>query len=84
MSSKLRDLKRGAEWDLGSEKVIILVAFFWITMVRHCFVICLDRAIRSDEELTLETLAFRISVRWPIYIINSVRIKPIFVHNKIS
>ena len=27
---------------------------------------------RSDEGLTLETSAFRISVRWPIYIINSV------------
>ena len=26
----------------------------------------------SDEGLTLETSAFRISVRWPIYIINSV------------
>ena len=25
--------------------------------------------IRSDEGLTLETSAFRISVRWPIYII---------------
>ena len=30
------------------------------------------RALRSDEGLTLETSAFRISVRWPIYIINSV------------
>ena len=29
-------------------------------------------SIRSDEGLTLETSAFRISVRWPIYIINSV------------
>ena len=29
-------------------------------------------ANRSDEGLTLETSAFRISVRWPIYIINSV------------
>ena len=28
--------------------------------------------IRSDEGLTLETSAFRISVRWPIYITNSV------------
>ena len=28
--------------------------------------------VRSDEWLTLETSAFRISVRWPIYIINSV------------
>ena len=28
--------------------------------------------IRSDEGLTLETSAFRISVRWQIYIINSV------------
>ena len=28
--------------------------------------------IHSDEGLTLETSAFRISVRWPIYIINSV------------
>ena len=27
---------------------------------------------RSDKGLTLETSAFRISVRWPIYIINSV------------
>ena len=31
-----------------------------------------DFSIRSDEGLTLETSAFRISVRWPIYIINSV------------
>ena len=29
-------------------------------------------ALRSDEGLTLETSAFIISVRWPIYIINSV------------
>ena len=29
-------------------------------------------ALRSDEGLTLETSAFRISLRWPIYIINSV------------
>ena len=28
--------------------------------------------IRSDEGLTLETSAFRISLRWSIYIINSV------------
>ena len=28
--------------------------------------------LRSDEGLTLETSAFRISVRWPIYIINFV------------
>ena len=28
--------------------------------------------IRSDEGLTLETSAFRISVQWPIHIINSV------------
>ena len=28
--------------------------------------------IRSDEGLTLETSAFLISVRWPIYIVNSV------------
>ena len=28
--------------------------------------------IRSDDGLTLETSAFRIPVRWPIYIINSV------------
>ena len=28
--------------------------------------------IRSDEGLTLGTSAFRISVQWPIYIINSV------------
>ena len=31
MTSKLRYLKRAAEWDLGSEKVIILIAYFWIT-----------------------------------------------------
>ena len=31
-----------------------------------------QQKIRSDEGLTLETSAFRISVRWPIYIINSV------------
>ena len=31
-----------------------------------------SKTIRSDEGLTLETSAFRISVRWPIYIINSV------------
>ena len=30
------------------------------------------QANTSDEGLTLETSAFRISVRWPIYIINSV------------
>ena len=30
------------------------------------------RALRSDEGLTLETSAFRISVRWPIYIVNCV------------
>ena len=28
--------------------------------------------IRSDEGLTLETSAFRIPIRWSIYIINSV------------
>ena len=28
--SRLRDLKRGAEWDLASEKDITLIAFFWI------------------------------------------------------
>ena len=28
--------------------------------------------IRSDEGLTRDTSAFRISVRWPIYIFNSV------------
>ena len=33
---------------------------------------CENSSIRSDEGLTLETSAFRISVRWPIYIINSV------------
>ena len=32
----------------------------------------IQRAIRSEEGLTLETSAFRISARWPIYIINSV------------
>ena len=31
-----------------------------------------NSSIRSDEGLTLETSAFRIPVRWPIYIINSV------------
>ena len=31
-----------------------------------------NSSIRSDEGLTLGTSAFRISVRWPIYIINSV------------
>ena len=36
--------------------------------------------IRSDEGLTLETSAFRISVRWPIYIINSVDKTKIFVY----
>ena len=30
------------------------------------------RGFFSNEGLTLETSAFRISVRWPIYIINSV------------
>ena len=32
----------------------------------------INGAIRSNEGLTLETSAFRVSVRWPIYIINSV------------
>ena len=36
--------------------------------------------IRSDEGLTLETSAFRISVRWPIYIINSVDKTKIFAY----
>ena len=36
---------------------------------------------RSDEGLTLETSAFRISVRWPIYIINSVD-KTKFLHTR--
>ena len=36
--------------------------------------------IRSDEELTPETSAFVISVRWPIYIINSVD-KTKFLYN---
>ena len=37
--------------------------------------------IRSDEGLTLETSAFRISVRWPIYIINSVdKTKFLYTH----
>ena len=31
-----------------------------------------NSSIRSDEGLTLETSAFRIPVRWSIYIINSV------------
>ena len=31
-----------------------------------------NSSIRSDEGLTLETSAFRISVRWSIYIFNSV------------
>ena len=34
--------------------------------------------IRSDEGLTLETSAFRIPVRWSIYIINSVDKNKIF------
>ena len=33
---------------------------------------CILVVIQSDEGLTLEMSAFRISVRWPIYIINSV------------
>ena len=38
-----------------------------------------NSSIRSDEGLTLETLAFRIPVRWSIYINNSVdNIKPNF------
>ena len=37
-------------------------------------------SIRSDKGLTLETSAFRISVRWPIYIINSVDKTKIFVY----
>ena len=36
------------------------------------FLVLSTERIRSDEGLTLETSAFRISVRWPIYIINSV------------
>ena len=37
------------------------------------------RQSESDEGLTLETSAFRIAVRWPIYIINSVD-KTIFLY----
>ena len=36
-------------------------------------------SIRSDEGLTLKTPAFRIPVRWPIYIINYVD-KTIFLY----
>ena len=32
--SRLRDLNRGPEWDFGSEKDIILKAFFWI--INNC------------------------------------------------
>ena len=39
-----------------------------------------ELSIRSDEGLTLKTSAFRISVRWPIYIINSVDKTKIFVY----
>ena len=37
--------------------------------------------IRSDERLKLQTSAFRIPVRWSIYIINSVDKTKIFVYN---
>ena len=51
-------------------------SFFSIVYKRVNFKIdaAFKRSIRvsSDEGLTLETPAFRISVRWPIYIINSV------------
>ena len=41
--------------------------------------------IRSDKGLTLETSAFRISVRWPIYIINSVdKTKFLYIITKTS
>ena len=32
--SRLRDLNRGSEWDFGSAKDIILIAFFWI--INNC------------------------------------------------
>ena len=42
-----------------------------------------NSSIRSDEGLTLETSDFRISVRWPIYIINSVD-KTKFLYTKVT
>ena len=48
-------------------------ALYYCTTTRtKCVPIVSIVSIRSDEGLTLETSAFRISVRWPIYIINSV------------
>ena len=32
--SRLTDLNRGSEWDFGSAKDIILIAFFWI--INNC------------------------------------------------
>jgi len=44
----LRDLNRGSEWDFGSEKDIILIAFFfWI----------LDNNVRNDGKVRPQTWA---------------------------
>ena len=46
--------------------------YFAYHFTEHVCIGTIHNILRSDEGLTLETSAFRISVRWSIYIINSV------------
>ena len=55
--------------------IIIIIIIISIIIISISIII-----IRSDEGLTVETSAFRISVRWPIYVINSVDKTKIFVY----
>ena len=42
--SRKRDLKRGAEWDQGSEKHKNLIAFLWIT----------NNGVKTERNLKLQ------------------------------
>ena len=54
---------------LSKETVVRILSY------KHFLLVFFVYWIRSDEGLTLETSAFRISVRWPINFINSVKKK---------